>query len=91
MNLVAKEFVAAQDPEDPGVLVLSTFAGAARELDSALIVNPYDLDGVADAIATAARMPLRERRERWRAMFDYLSVHDIAAWRHAYLASLAAA
>ena len=91
MNLVAKEFVAAQDPEDPGVLVLSTFAGAARELDSALIVNPYDLDGVADAIATAARMPLRERRERWRAMFDYLSIHDIAAWRHAYLASLAAA
>ncbi|HEY0310575.1 MAG TPA: alpha,alpha-trehalose-phosphate synthase (UDP-forming) [Luteimonas sp.] len=91
MNLVAKEFVAAQDPDDPGVLVLSTFAGAARELDSALIVNPYDLDGVADAIATATKMPLGERRERWRAMFEHLSRHDITAWRRAYLAALAAA
>ena len=91
MNLVAKEFVAAQDAEDPGVLVLSTFAGAARELDSALLVNPYDLDGVADAIATAARMPLQERRERWRAMFERLCRHDITAWRHAYLAALEAA
>jgi trehalose 6-phosphate synthase len=89
MNLVAKEFVASQDPEDPGVLVLSTFAGAARELDSALLVNPYDLDGVADAIATAERMPLAERRERWRAMMECLRTHDIAAWRHAYLAALA--
>ena len=91
MNLVAKEFVAAQDPEDPGVLVLSTFAGAARELDSALLVNPYDLDGVADAIATATQMPLAERRERWRAMFDLLCTQDIAAWRHAYLKALAEA
>ena len=91
MNLVAKEFVAAQDPEDPGVLVLSTFAGAARELDSALLVNPYDLDGVADAISTAVRMPLPERRERWRAMFDLLGKHDITAWRHGFLDALAAA
>ena len=90
MNLVAKEYVAAQDPQDPGVLVLSTFAGAARELDSALLVNPYDLDGVADAIATAIRMPVGERRERWRAMFDYLCKHDITAWRRAYLDALAA-
>ena len=72
-------------------MVLSTFAGAARELDSALIVNPYDLDGVADAIATATKMPLGERRERWRAMFEHLSRHDITAWRRAYLAALAAA
>ncbi|HLT44895.1 MAG TPA: alpha,alpha-trehalose-phosphate synthase (UDP-forming), partial [Luteimonas sp.] len=91
MNLVAKEYVAAQDPQDPGVLVLSTFAGAARELDSALLVNPYDLDGVADAIATAIRMPVDERRERWRAMFDHLCKHDITAWRRAYLDALAAA
>jgi trehalose 6-phosphate synthase len=91
MNLVAKEFVASQDPEDPGVLVLSTFAGAARELDSALLVNPYDLDGVADAIATALRMAPGERRERWRAMMDRLEQHDIAAWRNAYLRALAAA
>ena len=66
MNLVAKEYVASQDPEDPGVLVLSLLAGAADELKQALLVNPHDLDGVADAIATAATMSLRKRKERWR-------------------------
>lgn len=91
MNLVAKEYVASQNPDDPGVLVLSTFAGAARELDGALLVNPYDLDGVADAIATAMRMPLRERKQRWQAMIDHLRIHDITAWRRNYLAALAAA
>ena len=55
MNLVAKEYVAAQDPEDPGVLILSTFAGAAQELESAVMVNPYDVDGVAEAIHRASR------------------------------------
>ncbi len=91
MNLVAKEFVAAQDPENPGVLVLSTFAGAARELDSALLVNPYDIDGVADAIAQAMDMPWGERHARWRSMMDTLEHHDIAAWRRGYLDALAAA
>ena len=61
MNLVAKEYVASQDPEDPGVLVLSLLAGAADELKQALLVNPHDLDGVADAIATAATMSLSRR------------------------------
>lgn len=89
MNLVAKEYVAAQDPADPGVLVLSTFAGAARELDvGALIVNPYDLDGVADAISAAARMPVEERRQRWEAMMKLLRRHDIHAWRRDYLDAL---
>ena len=91
MNLVAKEFIAAQDPEDPGVLVLSRFAGAASEMTEALQVNPYDLDGVADAIARAFDMPLAERRERWRTMMDYLERHDINAWRRGYLGALAAA
>ena len=90
MNLVAKEYVAAQDPEDPGVLLLSRFAGAARELDTALQVNPYDLDGVADALATALAMPLGERRERWRAMMDRIEGYDIHAWRRDFLARLAA-
>ena len=90
MNLVAKEFVAAQDPEDPGVLVLSSFAGAARELTQALLVNPYDLDGVADAIATALAMPLEERHERWQAMMEHLRRHDITAWRQHFLATLRA-
>ena len=91
MNLVAKEFIAAQDGEDPGVLVLSTFAGAARELPQALLVNPYDLDGVADAIATAATMPQEERRERWQAMMEHLRQHDITTWRRDFLAALRAA
>lgn len=91
MNLVAKEFVAAQDGDDPGVLILSSFAGAARELQHALLVNPYDLDGVADAIAQALSMPLDERKERWQAMLDRLSHHDITAWRHHFLSTLRAA
>jgi len=85
MNLVAKEYVAAQDGENPGVLMLSPFAGAARELDGALIVNPYDLDGVADAMAQAATMPLEERRERWQVMMKRLLSHDITAWRRSFL------
>jgi trehalose 6-phosphate synthase len=91
MNLVAKEFVASQDADDPGVLVLSRFAGAASELGEALQVNPYDLDGVADAIAQACVMPLAERRERWHAMMETLRRHDIEAWRRSYLGALAAA
>ena len=70
MNLVAKEYVAAQNPADPGVLVLSKFAGAANELDTALLVNPHDIDGMARTIATALSMPLTERRMRWEAMME---------------------
>ncbi|MGY3265883.1 trehalose 6-phosphate synthase [Lysobacter sp. HA35] len=88
MNLVAKEFVAAQDPDDPGVLLLSPFAGASRELDGALVVNPYDLDGAGDAIAQAMTMPLEERRERWQGMFRHLKRHDITFWRRSYLKAL---
>lgn len=91
MNLVAKEYVAAQDPDDPGVLVLSLFAGAADELEAALRVNPYDLDGVADAIATAATMARTRRVERWQAMMEHLRHHDINHWRHSYLRALEAA
>ena len=91
MNLVAKEFIAAQNPDNPGVLVLSRFAGAAEELNSALIVNPYDVEGVADAIRRALIMPEEERRERWQAMFDWLRRHDIAAWQRSFTEALAAA
>jgi alpha,alpha-trehalose-phosphate synthase [UDP-forming] len=91
MNLVAKEYVASQDPENPGVLVLSLLAGAAQELREALLVNPHDLDGVADAIATAATMPLARRKERWHAMMEHLRKHDIQAWRKDYLAALESA
>jgi trehalose 6-phosphate synthase len=90
MNLVAKEYVASQDPANPGVLVLSRFAGAAAELHEALIVNPYDLDGVADAIAYAHGMPLSERKERWHALHKRLVKHDITLWRRKFLDALMA-
>ena len=80
MNLVAKEYVAAQNPADPGVLVLSKFAGAANELDTALLVNPHDIDGMARTIATALSMPLIERRMRWEAMMKKLRVGTIQQW-----------
>jgi trehalose 6-phosphate synthase len=80
MNLVAKEYVAAQNPADPGVLVLSKFAGAANELDTALLVNPHDIDGMARTIATALSMPLTERRMRWEAMMLKLRGSTIQQW-----------
>lgn len=80
MNLVAKEYVAAQNPADPGVLVLSKFAGAANELDTALLVNPHDIDGMARTIATALSMPLTERRMRWEAMMEKLRTGTIQRW-----------
>ena len=80
MNLVAKEYVAAQNPADPGVLVLSKFAGAANELDTALLVNPHDIDGMAHTIATALSMPLTERRMRWEAMMAKLRGGTIQQW-----------
>src|SRR5580692_3876241 len=80
MNLVAKEYVAAQNPADPGVLVLSKFAGAADELDTALLVNPHDIDGMARTIATALSMSLVERRMRWEAMMTKLRASTIQGW-----------
>jgi trehalose 6-phosphate synthase len=80
MNLVAKEYVAAQNPVDPGVLVLSKFAGAANELDTALLVNPHDIDGMAKTIAVALSMPLTERRMRYEAMMKKLRSHTIQQW-----------
>ena len=89
MNLVAKEYVAAQDAEDPGVLVLSTFAGAAEQFgDHALLVNPYDPDEVADAIERARLMPLHERIERHRRMMEVMRRDNADHWQKSYLAAL---
>jgi trehalose 6-phosphate synthase len=88
MNLVAKEFVASQDPDDPGVLVLSRFAGASVELNTALIVNPFDVDQIADALDQALAMPLAERRRRYETMMARLREHDVHAWREAFLDAL---
>ena len=88
MNLVAKEFVAAQDATDPGVLILSNLAGAARELGSALLVNPYDSQAVGHAIQAALSMTLTERRERHAAMMQVLKRNDIAAWTRRFVEAL---
>lgn len=90
MNLVAKEYVAAQDPEDPGVLVLSRFAGAANELTSALIVNPYDRDEVAAALDKALTMSRTERISRYNDMMAILRKNDISHWRESFLQDLRA-
>jgi trehalose 6-phosphate synthase len=88
MNLVAKEFVAAQDPADPGVLILSTLAGAARELTGAIMVNPYDARGMAHGIQQAFNMPIAERRERHQAMIEVLRENSITAWHTSFVDTL---
>lgn len=88
MNLVAKEFVASQDEDDPGVLILSRFAGAASQMKQALIVNPFSQEDVADAINRALNMDVVERRERWSALFEGVTTHDVVAWRDAFVALL---
>ena len=88
MNLVAKEYVAAQNPDDPGVLVLSRYAGAANELDAALIVNPSDIDAMARAMHTALTMSILERRERWAAMMAKLQAHTIHQWFADFISAL---
>ncbi|MCB9944961.1 MAG: alpha,alpha-trehalose-phosphate synthase (UDP-forming) [Geminicoccaceae bacterium] len=88
MNLVAEEYVASQDPDDPGVLVLSRFAGCARILEGALIVNPYDVYHVADTLHAALNMPLAERQDRWQRMMQSTRRNDINAWRERFLRDL---
>jgi trehalose 6-phosphate synthase len=88
MNLVCKEYVAAQDPEDPGVLILSRFAGAAAELGAALRVNPYDPETVGAAIAQALVMPRDERISRHKTLIEALLRNDIATWGERFLGAL---
>jgi trehalose 6-phosphate synthase len=87
MNLVAKEYVAAQNDDDPGVLVLSKFAGAAEEMVEAVIVNPYDIDEMAMALYQAINMPLAERVERQAALFARIREHDANRWQADFLNS----
>ncbi|HEX2726734.1 MAG TPA: trehalose-6-phosphate synthase, partial [Beijerinckiaceae bacterium] len=88
MNLVAKEYVASQSAEDPGVLILSRFAGAASELEGALVVNPYDSEATAGAILRALSMTLDERKERWAAMMARLESNTIQHWCRSFLDTL---
>ncbi len=88
MNLVAKEYVAAQNPLDPGMLVLSSFAGAAKELDAALLINPHDIDGMARQIVAALAMSVEERRERWQSMVRRLKAASVQSWFSDFLHTL---
>lgn len=88
MNLVAKEYVAAQDPENPGVLILSRFAGAAEELTEALIVNPYDSDEIAEAMHIGLAMELEERKERWEALHKKVAANTARRFSTVFLAHL---
>lgn len=88
MNLVAKEYIAAQDPQDPGVLILSQFAGAAKQLTSALLVNPHDADELADALDTALRMGLPKRQDRWLQGWRAIENATPAAWGRNFMATL---
>ncbi len=90
MNLVAKEYIAAQPADEPGMLVLSSLAGAAQELEDAIIVNPYDIDGVAAGLAQALAMPKEERQVRWAKMMSVLRARDIYRWVADYLDALRA-
>lgn len=92
MNLVAKEFVAAQNPESPGVLVLSSLAGAAQELSGgALLVNPYDKTAVARALKQALAMPLENRCARHGRMLEALHKNSIARWHETFITALTSA
>jgi trehalose 6-phosphate synthase len=85
MNMIAKEYVAAQDAADPGVLILSQFAGAAEQMTEALIVNPYSIEETADAIRSALEMNLAERCARHGALLAGVQKHDAAAWSQSFL------
>lgn len=90
MNLVAKEYIVAQDPSDPGALVLSRFTGAAEQLVEALLVNPYDIRGTAEALQRALSMPLAERQERHQALLHNVREHDVHRWCTDFLGALGA-
>jgi trehalose 6-phosphate synthase len=90
MNLVAKEFVAAQDEKDPGVLILSRFAGAALQMPEALLVNPYSQEEIADSLRQALAMPIEERKRRWEALMHAVMDSDVTRWRIAYVKALEA-
>jgi trehalose 6-phosphate synthase len=88
MNLVAKEFVAARDDED-GVLILSTFTGASRELVEALLVNPFNVSETAEAIAAAIKMPREQRRKRMRLMRQTVRENNVYRWAGRMLVDIA--
>jgi trehalose 6-phosphate synthase len=90
MNLVAREYVAAQNPDDPGVLVLSRFAGAAEQMGEALLVNPFSREELSDAIHRALTMPLAERRRKWEGLTQVVRDTGVGIWRDDFVSTLRA-
>ena len=88
MNLVAKEYVAAQSPDDPGVLILSKFAGAALQMKDAILVNPYSQEEMADAIKQGLEMPRDERVRRWERLMHGVCTENVFRWRSDFVAAL---
>lgn len=88
MNLVAKEYVAAQDPADPGVLILSRFAGAAEQMSEALLVNPHSAEEISDALRQALSMPLEERIRRWERLKTGVEQQDVVWWLQRFTEAL---
>jgi len=91
MNLVAKEYVAAQDPDDPGVLVLSRFAGAAQQMREAVIVNPFSREEMSEGLKQALTMDRSERIARWKSLMDGVVSKDVKGWRDGFVGALKAA
>jgi trehalose 6-phosphate synthase len=88
MNLVAKEFIAAQDPERPGALVLSTLAGAAPELPEAILINPHDPDDIAEALHLAINMSSSEKKQRWQSLNSAVQASTAGNWSRTFLTEL---
>jgi trehalose 6-phosphate synthase len=88
MNLVVKEYIASQDPDDPGVPILSRFAGAAEQLVDAIVVNPYDVEEMADAVKTALEMEKSERIARHARLMAVIRSYDVAAWSNSFITTL---
>jgi trehalose 6-phosphate synthase len=90
MNLVAKEYIAAQAAEDPGILVLSRFAGAAEQLREALLINPHDINETARALDQALTMPRQERWARHNRLLQRIETYNLANWRDSFIQTFAA-
>ena len=88
MNLVAKEYIAAQNPDDPGVLMLSRYAGAAEQMQAAVIVDPHQPTSMIEGLRTALTMPLKERQLRYQALLQGLHQDDLYAWQQRFLDDL---
>lgn len=88
MNLVAKEYIAAQNPDNPGVLLVSRYAGAAEQMQAAVIIDPYQSISMTEGLQTALTMPLDERKARYQSLLQGLKQENLHAWHQGFLEDL---